>query len=106
VLAISDYTYVLGGGQVLMADTPARLSASQEFTESFFGAVPQSPKLPSRRTRARSGGGSQRSSRAPNPPHAPQTRLTRPKPGNSGACSPMRIYVRCYCPDQGSNNAR
>jgi len=36
---------VLGGGQVLMADTPARLSASQEFTESFFGAVPQSPKL-------------------------------------------------------------
>ena len=44
VLAISDYTYVLGGGQVLMADTPARLSASQEFTESFFGAVPQRPK--------------------------------------------------------------
>ena len=44
VLAISDYTYVLGGGQVLMADTPAHLSASQEFTESFFGAVPQSPK--------------------------------------------------------------
>jgi ABC-type branched-subunit amino acid transport system ATPase component len=44
VLAISDYTYVLGGGQVLMEDTPARLSASQEFTESFFGAVPQSPK--------------------------------------------------------------
>ncbi len=46
VLAISDCTYVLGGGQVLMADIPARLSASQEFTESFFGAVPQSPKLP------------------------------------------------------------
>ena len=44
VLAISDYTYVLGGGQVLMADTPARLSASQQFTESFFGAVPQRPK--------------------------------------------------------------
>ncbi len=43
VLAISDYTYVLGGGQVLMADTPARLSVSQEFTESFFGAVPQTP---------------------------------------------------------------
>jgi len=44
---------VLGGGQVLMADTPARLSASQEFTESFFGAVPQSPKLtrdPARRS--------------------------------------------------------
>ena len=40
-LAISDYTYVLGGGQVLMADTPARLSASREFTESFFGTVPK-----------------------------------------------------------------
>jgi ABC-type branched-subunit amino acid transport system ATPase component len=46
VLAISDYTYVLGGGQVLMADTPARLSASREFTESFFGAVPQAPQAP------------------------------------------------------------
>ena len=41
VLAISDYTYVLGGGEVLMDGTPARLSASREFTESFFGAVPQ-----------------------------------------------------------------
>src|SRR6201987_2789430 len=40
VLAISDYTYVLGGGQVLMADTPARLNASQELTESFFGTTP------------------------------------------------------------------
>ena len=56
VLAISDYTYVLGGGQVLMEDTPARLSASQEFTESFFGAapkIPQSPKLPGSRRKAR-----------------------------------------------------
>jgi hypothetical protein len=35
---------VLGGGQVLMEGTPARLAASQEFTESFFGAVPQTPK--------------------------------------------------------------
>jgi branched-chain amino acid transport system ATP-binding protein len=43
-LAISDYTYVLGGGQVLMADTPARLNASQEFTESFFGVGPSAPK--------------------------------------------------------------
>ena len=43
VLAISDYTYVLGGGQVLMADTPARLAASREFTESFFG-VARSPR--------------------------------------------------------------
>ena len=46
VLAISDYTYVLGGGQVLMADTPARLNSSQEFTESFFGVVPQTPQAP------------------------------------------------------------
>jgi ABC-type branched-subunit amino acid transport system ATPase component len=45
-LAISDYTYVLGGGQVLMADTPARLNASQEFTESFFGAGPVGPVGP------------------------------------------------------------
>jgi len=44
VLAISDYTYVLGGGQVLMAGTPARLNASQEFTESFFGVGPITPK--------------------------------------------------------------
>jgi len=45
VLAISDYTYVLGGGQVLMAGTPARLAASPEFTESFFGVGPQTPKI-------------------------------------------------------------
>ena len=44
MVAISDYTYALGGGQVLMADTPARLAASQEFTESFFGAYPQGLK--------------------------------------------------------------
>jgi len=46
VLAISDYTYVLGGGQVLMADTPARLNASQEFTETFFGVGPAGPVGP------------------------------------------------------------
>ena len=46
VLAISDYTYVLGGGQVLMADTPARLNASPEFTESFFGVGPKVPSPP------------------------------------------------------------
>jgi hypothetical protein len=45
VLAISDYTYVLGGGQVLMEGTPARLAASQEFTESFFGAVPPDAEI-------------------------------------------------------------
>jgi len=46
VLAISDYTYVLGGGQVLLADTPAHLNASQEFTESFFGVGPKVPQTP------------------------------------------------------------
>ena len=40
VLAISDYTHVLGGGRVLMDGTPARLARSQEFTESFFGRPP------------------------------------------------------------------
>ncbi|HEX6521356.1 MAG TPA: ABC transporter ATP-binding protein [Streptosporangiaceae bacterium] len=37
VLAISDYTYVLGGGQVLMQGTPAELAADPAFTESFLG---------------------------------------------------------------------
>ena len=44
VLAISSYAYVLGGGQVLMAGTPAQLTASREFTESFFGAAPSGPR--------------------------------------------------------------
>ena len=38
VLAISDRTYVLGGGEVRMAGTPAELSASPDFVESFLGA--------------------------------------------------------------------
>ena len=38
VLAISGYAYVLGGGRVLMAGTPAELAARADFTESFFGA--------------------------------------------------------------------
>ncbi len=46
VLAISDHTYVLGGGQVLMAGTPARLGESPEFIESFLGGVPQAPQSP------------------------------------------------------------
>ena len=46
VLAISDYTYVLGGGQVLMAGSPARLGESPEFIESFLGGVPQAPQSP------------------------------------------------------------
>jgi len=29
-----------------MAGTPARLTASPEFTESFFGTAPQSPRMP------------------------------------------------------------
>jgi len=46
VLAISDHTYVLGGGQVLMAGTPARLAESPEFIESFLGGVPRAPQTP------------------------------------------------------------
>ncbi|HEY2130280.1 MAG TPA: ABC transporter ATP-binding protein, partial [Streptosporangiaceae bacterium] len=37
VLAISDHTYVLGGGEVRMEGTPAELSVSPEFIESFIG---------------------------------------------------------------------
>jgi ABC-type lipopolysaccharide export system ATPase subunit len=37
VLAISDRAYVLGGGEVRMQGTPAELSASPEFVESFLG---------------------------------------------------------------------
>jgi ABC-type branched-subunit amino acid transport system ATPase component len=37
VLAISDRTYVLGGGEVRMTGTPAELSGSPEFVESFLG---------------------------------------------------------------------
>jgi ABC-type branched-subunit amino acid transport system ATPase component len=36
VLAISDRTYVLGGGEVRMEGTPAELAASPEFVESFL----------------------------------------------------------------------
>src|SRR6266567_541534 len=37
VLAISDRTYVLGGGEVRMEGTPADLSVSPEFIVSFLG---------------------------------------------------------------------
>jgi ABC-type branched-subunit amino acid transport system ATPase component len=37
VLEISDRTYVLGGGQLRMEGTPAELSASSEFVDSFLG---------------------------------------------------------------------
>jgi ABC-type branched-subunit amino acid transport system ATPase component len=37
VLEISDRTYVLGGGSLRMEGTPAELSASSEFVDSFLG---------------------------------------------------------------------
>ncbi|MGH3272888.1 MAG: ABC transporter ATP-binding protein [Streptosporangiaceae bacterium] len=37
VLAISDHTYVLGGGEVRMEGSPAELSASPAFIDSFLG---------------------------------------------------------------------
>jgi ABC-type branched-subunit amino acid transport system ATPase component len=45
VLAISDRTYVLGGGRLRLAGTPAELSASPDFVQSFLGggrAIPTS----------------------------------------------------------------
>jgi len=38
VLEISDRTYVLGGGRVQMEGSPADLSSSPEFVDSFLGA--------------------------------------------------------------------
>ncbi len=40
VLAISDRTYVLGGGELRMEGTPAELAASPAFVESFLGGSP------------------------------------------------------------------
>jgi ABC-type branched-subunit amino acid transport system ATPase component len=40
VLAISDRTYVLGGGQLRMEGTPAELAGSPAFVESFLGGTP------------------------------------------------------------------
>lgn len=37
VLAISDRTYVLGGGEIRMTGTPAELAASPDFVDSFLG---------------------------------------------------------------------
>ena len=37
VLAISDHTYVLGGGELRMEGTPAELSGSPDFVDSFLG---------------------------------------------------------------------
>ena len=38
-LAISDQTYVLGGGEVRMRGLPAELSANPDFIESFLGGA-------------------------------------------------------------------
>ena len=38
-LAISDLTYVLGGGEVRMQGLPAELSATPDFIESFLGGA-------------------------------------------------------------------
>ena len=37
VLAVSDRTYVLGGGELRMEGTPAELAGSPEFVDSFLG---------------------------------------------------------------------
>jgi ABC-type branched-subunit amino acid transport system ATPase component len=37
VLAVSNYTYVMGGGQLRMEGTPAELTASPAFVVSFLG---------------------------------------------------------------------
>jgi branched-chain amino acid transport system ATP-binding protein len=37
VLAISDRTYVLGGGELRMEGTPAELSGNPAFVDSFLG---------------------------------------------------------------------
>jgi ABC-type branched-subunit amino acid transport system ATPase component len=39
VLEISDRTYVLGGGQLVMEGTPEQLGSSPEFVESFLGGA-------------------------------------------------------------------
>jgi branched-chain amino acid transport system ATP-binding protein len=39
VLAISDHTYVLAGGEVRMEGTPAELTETPAFVESFLGGT-------------------------------------------------------------------
>ncbi len=46
VLEISDRTYVMGGGQLVMEGTPAELGASPEFVESFLGGGRSSRRSP------------------------------------------------------------
>ena len=47
VLAISDRTYVLGGGRLQMEGTPAELSASPDFVRSFLGGGGGGRAIPS-----------------------------------------------------------
>jgi branched-chain amino acid transport system ATP-binding protein len=49
VLAISDRTYVLGGGELRMEGTPAELAGSPAFVESFLGGG-RGPAIPSGET--------------------------------------------------------
>jgi ABC-type branched-subunit amino acid transport system ATPase component len=37
VLAVSDHTYVMGGGEITLSGTPAELGASADFVASFLG---------------------------------------------------------------------
>jgi hypothetical protein len=82
VLAISDHTYVLGGGQLLMEGTPAELSASPEFVESFLGGG-RPRVLPARPGSGVAVGGlgrhkpPPRGSRAPQAPRSPRIHHAR-----------------------------
>ena len=49
-LAISDQTYVLGGGEVRMHGLPAELSANPDFIESFLGGARALPPATPRTT--------------------------------------------------------
>ncbi|HEX9064414.1 MAG TPA: ABC transporter ATP-binding protein [Streptosporangiaceae bacterium] len=40
VLAVSERTYVMAGGEIAMSGTPAELNASQDFVSSFLGGRP------------------------------------------------------------------
>ena len=44
-LEISDWTYVLGGGRVVLEGRPAELASRQDFVESFLGGRRDRPQL-------------------------------------------------------------
>ena len=58
VLAISDRTYVLGGGQLRMEGTPAELAGSPPSSSRSSAAAPAGPLRPARRKRAATATGS------------------------------------------------